>query len=178
MRRPDWFVPLAHALLAFAFAATTLMAFMQGGLLGSGAQPVWGTIGPLTAMLMLGTHHDAVSILFADLVGFTRLSQELSASDLVGVLDELFAEIDALVDKHGVEKIKTIGDCYMVASGLPDPREDHAPALADFALDLRDLIVGRDFNGRQLGFRIGMPTGPVVAGVIGTKRFCYDIFYG
>jgi adenylate cyclase len=81
-----------------------------------------------------------------------------------------------LVDKYDLEKIKTIGDCYMVASGAPRPRSDHASAMVNLALDMRAEIAARRFGGRQLSFRIGINSGPVVAGVIGRKKFIYDLW--
>ena len=118
-----------------------------------------------------------VSVLFADIVGFTVLSAQVSPGELVQMLDQVFARFDALADKHGIEKIKTIGDAYMAASGLPEPRADHAEALASMALDMRAAL--RDVNtelGTSLDIRIGLHTGPVVAGVIGTRKFIYDLW--
>ena len=118
-----------------------------------------------------------VTVLFADLVGFTELSERLSASEVVALLDRVFAGWDALAARHGVEKIKTIGDAYMVAAGIPLPRGDHAEAIADMALAMgpeleRSAIV----NGVPLTARIGIDTGPVVAGVIGRAKFIYDLW--
>ena len=119
----------------------------------------------------------AVTVLFADVVGFTRLSASMPPAQLVALLNELFSDIDALAVLHGVEKIKTIGDGYMAVAGLPEPRADHAQAAANMALDmLRGL---RTFNARRgltLGMRVGLHTGPVVAGVIGTGKFSYDLW--
>ena len=117
-------------------------------------------------------YHEEVSVLFADVVNFTTLSQELSASRLVKLLDGLFGEFDALAEQYGLCKIKTIGDCYMVAAGVPSPVDDHAERLARFALSMRDAIADRD----NLSLRIGMDTGPVVAGIIGKKRFLFDLW--
>jgi hypothetical protein len=112
------------------------------------------------------------SILFADLTGFTRLSLKLKPDDLVEMLDTIFSRFDELVDQYGLEKIKTIGDEYMVAAGIPIPREDHAEALADFALAMRDSLAEyRETNNVDLRMRIGINSGPVVAGVIGKRRF-------
>jgi class 3 adenylate cyclase len=96
---------------------------------------------------------------------------------VVGVLDQLFGHFDTLVEKYGLEKIKTIGDAYMVAAGIPTPRPDHARALALLALDMVDAVRSRDAVG-NLGFelRVGINSGPVVAGVIGRKRFLYDLW--
>jgi class 3 adenylate cyclase len=118
-----------------------------------------------------------VSILFGDIVGFTPLSKTVSPERLVEILNELFSRFDALAEKHGVEKIKTIGDAYMVCSGLPVPRADHAEALAEMALDMRRAVEehNRKF-GTTLNMRIGVNSGPVVAGVIGLKKFIYDLW--
>lgn len=120
--------------------------------------------------------HDEASILFADIVGFTALSSQLKPDELVAMLDEVFVEFDLLVDGLGLEKIKTIGDCYMVASGVPIPRADHAHVLAQLALAMQSVVATRTFCGQRLGFRIGMNSGPVVAGVIGRKKFIYDLW--
>jgi len=118
-----------------------------------------------------------VSILFGDIVGFTPLSKTVSPERLVEILNELFSRFDALAEKHGVEKIKTIGDAYMVCSGLPVPRSDHAEALAEMALDMLRAVTehNRQF-GTTLNMRIGINSGPVVAGVIGLKKFIYDLW--
>jgi adenylate cyclase len=121
---------------------------------------------------------DEASILFADVVDFTPLSGRLDARDVVGLLDRLFTSFDELVDRYGVEKIKTIGDCYMVAAGVPRPRPDHALALAGLALEMRECAKDclPEADGRDLRLRIGISTGPVVAGVIGRRRFLYDLW--
>lgn len=124
----------------------------------------------------VANHFDEASILFADVVGFTALSDSMVAPQLVDLLDEVFLCFDELVDKYGLEKIKTIGDCYMVAAGVPRPRPDHAQALARMALDMQRCVGGREFGGRRLAFRIGMNSGAVVAGVIGRKKFIYDLW--
>jgi len=118
-----------------------------------------------------------VSILFADVVGFTPLSASLSPERLVEVLNDLFTEFDAMAAELGLEKIKTIGDNYMVASGLPVARTDHATALAEMALRMRDRMQTRPLvEGQRLRVRIGMNSGPVVAGVIGKTKFAYDVW--
>jgi adenylate cyclase len=118
-----------------------------------------------------------VTVLFADLVGFTELSERLSASEVVALLDRVFAGWDALAARHGVEKIKTIGDAYMVAAGIPLPRNDHAEAIADMALAMGpELERSAAGNGVPLTVRIGIDTGPVVAGVIGRAKFIYDLW--
>jgi len=118
-----------------------------------------------------------VTVLFADLVDFTRRSQRGSPQQVVQVLDELFSSFDQLTKRHGLEKIKTIGDAYMVAGGLPEPRPDHAQAVADLALAMQAEVARRsDPSGQPLQARIGIDTGPVVAGVIGTDKFSYDLW--
>jgi adenylate cyclase len=126
----------------------------------------------------IADHFDEVSILFADIVDFTPLSGRLEAREVVGILDRLFTSFDDLVDRYGVEKIKTIGDCYMVAAGVPEQRPDHAQALAGLALDMREHARSRlpDVDGHDLRLRIGISSGPVVAGVIGRRRFLYDLW--
>jgi adenylate cyclase len=118
-----------------------------------------------------------VTVLFADIVDFTPLSERLAAPDLVAVLDQVFARWDRLAARHGVEKIKTIGDAYMVAGGLPAPRTDHAEAVAEMALAMGPELarVATD-TGLPLRVRVGMDTGPVVAGVIGRAKFIYDLW--
>jgi class 3 adenylate cyclase len=118
-----------------------------------------------------------VTVLFADLVDFTRRSRRSSPEQVVQVLDDLFSALDRLAERHGLEKIKTIGDAYMVVGGLPEPRPDHAQAVAEMALALRDEVPRhRDPDGRPLAVRIGIDTGPVVAGVIGRRKFSYDLW--
>jgi class 3 adenylate cyclase len=96
---------------------------------------------------------------------------------VVQALDELFSAFDRLTDRHRLEKIKTIGDAYMAAGGLPDPRPDHAEAVAELALAMREEVAGRaDPSGQPLQLRIGIDTGPVVAGVIGSHKFSYDLW--
>lgn len=118
-----------------------------------------------------------VTVLFADLVDFTKLSARITACELVTLLNEIFSTFDLLAEKHGLEKIKTVGDAYLVVGGLPTPRPDHAQAIAAMALDMQEAIT--HFNqGTQESFniRIGINTGPVVAGVIGAKKFSYDLW--
>ena len=117
------------------------------------------------------------SILFADIAGFTPFSEQFSPEEVVAVLDNIFTRFDGLVDTYGLEKIKTVGDAYMVAAGIPMPREDHAEALARFALAMREEL--ESFNREKnldLQLRIGLNSGPVVAGVIGRRRFLYDLW--
>jgi adenylate cyclase len=119
----------------------------------------------------------AATVLFADIVDFTPLAQDLTPADTVTLLDTVFARWDRLAARHGVEKIKTIGDAYMVACGLPKPREDHVEAIADMALEMsgeaEQCAAG---SGVPLEVRIGIDTGPVVAGVIGRSKFTYDLW--
>jgi adenylate cyclase len=125
----------------------------------------------------IADHFVATSILFADVVDFTPLAQRLPPVEVVGILDQLFTQFDALVERHGLEKVKTIGDCYMAAAGVPNPRPDHARKAALLALDMRDMVATPAVAGRpNLELRIGINSGPVVAGVIGTRRFLYDLW--
>jgi class 3 adenylate cyclase len=118
-----------------------------------------------------------VTVLFADLAGYTASSDRSSPERVVQVLGNLFTAFDRLAQRHGLEKIKTVGDAYMVAGGLPEPRPDHAEAVAEMALAVREEV-GRhlDPDGQPLAVRIGIDTGPVVAGVIGTSKFSYDLW--
>jgi adenylate cyclase len=126
----------------------------------------------------IADHFDDASILFADVVDFTPLSSRLDARDVVGLLDRLFTSFDELVDRYDVEKIKTIGDCYMVAAGVPRRRPDHAQALAGLALEMRECAKNclPEGTAHDLRLRIGISSGPVVAGVIGRRRFLYDLW--
>jgi adenylate cyclase len=120
---------------------------------------------------------ESASILFADVVDFTPWSERLAPSEVVGYLDHLFSHFDALAERYELEKIKTIGDCYMVAAGVPTPRADHARALALMALDMLEAMRSNDELGHLgLELRAGINSGPVVAGVIGRKRFLYDLW--
>ncbi len=121
--------------------------------------------------------HDAVTVLFADIVGFTPLAGRLPPADVVALLDRVFARWDALAARHGVEKIKTIGDAYMAAAGIPVPRDDHAEAIAEMALAmLPEAERCAAESGLPFEVRIGIDTGPVVAGVIGRAKFIYDLW--
>jgi class 3 adenylate cyclase len=118
-----------------------------------------------------------VTVLFADLVDFTRRRRETSPERVVQVLDDLFSALDGLAERHGLEKIKTVGDAYMVVGGLPEPRPDHIRAVADMALAVREEVTRHlDPGGAPLAVRIGIDTGPVVAGVIGRRKFSYDLW--
>ena len=118
----------------------------------------------------------SASVLFADVVDFTPMSASMSPAELVGLLDEVFTAFDGFVDELGLEKIKTVGDAYMAAAGVPTPRADHADAIAELALRIRDHVASTPFAGRMLRMRIGVASGPVTAGVIGTRRFAYDLW--
>jgi adenylate cyclase len=124
----------------------------------------------------IAAHYESASVLFADVVGFTSMAAAMAPLRLVNLLNEVFSNFDDLVERHGLEKIKTIGDSYMVASGVPRERADHALALVQLALDMRDAVANRTFGGETLAFRIGVNSGPVVAGVIGRKKFIYDLW--
>ena len=119
-----------------------------------------------------------VSVLFADIVNFTTLSQRITAEELVAGLDRIFTSFDALAEKYGLEKIKTIGDAYMVVSGAPEPRADYAQAMAEMALEMLEAM--KEFTsistGEEIHIRIGIHSGEVVAGVIGKKKFAYDLW--
>jgi class 3 adenylate cyclase len=137
---------------------------------------------PIAARLKAGEEVIAdafpeVTVLFADLVDFTRRSRRIGPAQVVAALNELFSAFDRLAQRHGLEKIKTIGDAYMVAGGLPQPRPDHAEAMAEMALGIREEVARRtDPSGQPLQVRIGIDTGPVEAGVIGTSKFSYDLW--
>ena len=118
-----------------------------------------------------------VTVLFADIVNFTQLSARVSPKQLVKLLNDIFSTFDILADRHGVEKIKTIGDAYMVVGGLPKPRPDHIVAIADMALDMqREILHFRTPDNEAIALRIGIHTGPVIAGVIGKRKPIYDIW--
>jgi adenylate cyclase len=125
----------------------------------------------------IADHFPEASVLFADIVGFTTLSGGMPPEPLVSLLNDLFTRFDELARHHHVEKIKTIGDCYMAVCGVPEKRTDHPIALADLALEMIESL--NQFNltrGTSLRLRIGLNTGPVVAGVIGRSKFIYDLW--
>lgn len=121
--------------------------------------------------------HGDVTILFADIVEFTKLAAERGPEQLVTLLNAVFSSFDRLTTQYGLEKIKTVGDAYMVAAGLPDPRPDHAEASANLALDMQAAAarISEEFDA-SIRLRIGINTGPVVAGVIGEQKFAYDLW--
>ncbi len=118
-----------------------------------------------------------VTVMFADIVNFTSLAEELTPKEVVGFLDEVFTRFDELAEKHGADKIKTIGDAYMVAGGLSSDGTQYVGAVADMALEMLELTRSSDIMRRyNIAFHIGIATGPVIAGVIGAKRFIYDLW--
>ena len=126
---------------------------------------------------LIADRFDDVTLMFADIVEFTRMSASMSPQELVGVLNEVFTVFDSLVDDYGLEKVKTIGDAYMVVGGMPELSDDHPERVTAMALDLAESV-GRIEAATRLGitFRIGIHCGPVVAGVIGTRKFIYDVW--
>jgi class 3 adenylate cyclase len=120
--------------------------------------------------------HEHASVLFADVVNFTPFSSQLVLNDLVGVLNDVISEFDIMAMNHGLERIKTTGDGYMAAAGLPEPRMDHAQALVHLGLEMCEYFRHRTFAGQELNIRVGISSGPVVAAVIGLQRFSYDIW--
>jgi len=124
----------------------------------------------------IANQYDQVSVLFADIVNFTPMSALMTPVGLVELLNDIFSFFDVLVEKYQLEKIKTIGDCYMVAAGIPQSRPDHAHILTRMAIEVRDHFTQHQFQGRHLAFRIGINSGPVVAGVIGHMKFAYDLW--
>ena len=118
-----------------------------------------------------------VTVLFADIVDFSKFSAEMSAQNVVAMLNDVFSEFDRLAEQHGLEKIKTIGDAYMVVGGLPAPRRDHADAVAEMALQMQEALDAYAVRaGTRFALRIGIHSGPVVAGVIGRRKFSYDLW--
>jgi len=125
----------------------------------------------------IAEHFAEASVLFADIVGFTEMSAGKPPAEVVSLLNQIFSEFDRLAETHGLEKIKTIGDSYMVVGGLPLERADHLEAIADMALDMqRAIATFSETIGRPFQMRIGINAGPVVAGVIGVKKFIYDLW--
>ena len=125
----------------------------------------------------IADHYPSISILFVDMVGFTPLTNVLSPTDMVNLLNKIYSYFDELIERHGAEKIQTIGDNYMIASGLPRPRSDHAQVLANLALEMNVFIANLPpVEDRRLSFRMGINSGPVIAGVIGQKKFAYNLW--
>ena len=125
----------------------------------------------------IADRYDDASVLFTDIAGYTERASDMDPTDLVRFLDRLYTTFDRLVDRHGLEKIKTTGDGYMVVSGVPLPRDDHVEAIAALALDISRAVSGlRDPRGNPVPLRMGIAAGPVVAGVVGARRFFYDVW--
>jgi len=125
---------------------------------------------------MIADDHESASVLFADVVGFTPMSATMSPPELVGLLNAVFTTFDGFVEELGLEKIKTVGDEYMVAAGVPRERPDHAHAIAELALHIRDHTEANRIEGHEISLRIGINSGPVVAGIVGTHKFAYDLW--
>jgi class 3 adenylate cyclase len=137
--------------------------------------------GSISSRLLAGERtiadeYPAVTVLFADIVGFTQLAARLPADEVVGVLGRLFARFDELVAERGLVKIKTIGDAYMVAGGLPEPRDDHAARVVDLGLAMIDAATEEGDRIAGLQLRVGVHSGPVIGGVIGNRKFAFDIW--
>jgi adenylate cyclase len=127
--------------------------------------------------ISIADSHESVSIMFADLVNFTHISAGMPASELVNLLNQVFSRFDQLAEKYGLEKIKTIGDAYMVVGGVPNARVDHAQAIASMALEMQAALKEvATKNQKELKMRIGINSGPVIAGVIGSSKFSYDLW--
>ena len=120
---------------------------------------------------------EEVTVLFADISSFTKLATEMVPVDIVQMLNQIFSAFDSIADSYGLEKIKTIGDAYMVAGGIPEEQPNHVQAVANMAMDMRDWLTRfRDEHGLDIGLRVGIHSGPVVAGVIGSRKFIYDLW--
>lgn len=133
-------------------------------------------VGSLVAGKSVSEHHDAVTVIFADVVGFTSLAERTPAKELLPMLAEMFLAFDELCYEAGVEPIKTIGDCYMAAAGVPVARADHVEAAARLALSMQRVMAERVFGGQRLRLRVGLHAGPLVAGVVGARRQLYDLW--
>jgi adenylate cyclase len=126
---------------------------------------------------VIAERYDEVSVLFADIADFTPFTERTSPEQVVGVLDEIFSAFDDLTERRGLEKIKTIGDAYMVAGGLPEARPDHAEAIVGLAIEMQEELARLCLAlGLRLSIRVGIDSGPVVAGVIGRRKFIYDLW--
>lgn len=126
---------------------------------------------------LIADAHPDVTVMFADIVNFTQLSEQLAPERMIDLLNTVFSWLDSFSEKYGLEKIKTIGDAYMVAGGLTDSHKNNVNNVADMALEIRDFVTSHpELSRYNLGIHIGIATGPVVAGVIGTKRFIYDLW--
>lgn len=125
---------------------------------------------------LIAERFDDATILFADIVGFTKLSNSLTATAIVNILNQVFSEFDKLTERYGVEKIKTIGDAYMVAGGIPEWDENHLEKTVNLALVMQQIIKEKFYQQYKIDFRIGIHCGPIVAGVIGQKKFIYDLW--
>ena len=138
--------------------------------------------GPIAARLKknpktIADGYNEVSVLFADIVDFTTLSSEANPVEIVNLLNDIFSQFDDLAEKYGLEKIKTIGDAYMIAAGIPEPRPDRTKAIVEFAIDMLEAVESHEgFHGEPIRLRVGINTGPVVAGVIGRQKFIYDLW--
>jgi adenylate cyclase len=126
---------------------------------------------------IIADRFESATVLFADLSGFTELSARIPAENLVAILNLLFSKFDEICQNYGLEKIKTIGDSYMLTGGLPEKRSDHCEAVANFALDILEFMSTNTYNElKTLSLRIGIHTGPVVAGIIGQQKLAYDLW--
>jgi class 3 adenylate cyclase len=126
-------------------------------------------------------YYDMVTVMFCDFVGFTQMSEKLTPEELVSKIDHYFRQFDTIITRHGIEKIKTIGDAYMCAGGLPVPNETHALDVVNAAIEIREYMDEHRREMQEKGLpsfeiRIGIHTGPVVAGIVGIKKFAYDIW--
>jgi guanylate cyclase len=126
---------------------------------------------------IIADHFESATILFADLVGFTKLTSEMAPIELVELLNDIYSQFDRLVEKYGLEKIRTIGDNYMAVSGVPNSRADHAQAMAEMALDMSKYLAKKQTSsGKPIQFRIGINSGSLIAGIVGKKKFQYDVW--
>jgi adenylate cyclase len=124
----------------------------------------------------IAEYYENASVMFADMVNFTPMATRMTAVELVSLLNTVFSHFDRLAQKHGLEKIKTVGDCFIVASGIPQPRTDHAQALVELALEIQAYVRTHRFGDQKVNFRIGINSGPLVAGVIGQRKISYDLW--